>query len=224
MINAQSVLKYIKNLTSQLISVGLLDVFNFPSLKTVSQNRTYISHFGSSDLSIALKNIAYQEIYDELDKNKNYNIKLIDGALIQLLYKFQGSKLLSHRLAFFPSPYLESFQNEPEIYEEDEFYADIIAKNIVAVPIRFDYDPDNFQEIHHPRCHLTLGQFKNCRIPVLAPLTPSIFMAFILRHFYNTAYHKYSEQLKFNDDRFEESITKLEKRYYIFLLINAFGC
>lgn len=210
MLNVQNIFKDVENLTAKLIEVGLSSQQNFPTLNKLSQNISEISYANSSDLSIALKNVAYQDIYDELDRGKNYNIKMIDGALIQLLYRFQSSQLLSHRLAFFSSPYLESFQNEPELYEEDEIFADIIAKNIVAVPIRFDYDPDNFQEIHHPRCHLTLGQFKNCRIPVSSPLTPSIFIAFILRNFYNTAYHLYSEQINFNNQRFPETITEIE--------------
>lgn len=150
MLNVQNIFKDVENLTAKLIEVGLSSQQNFPTLNKLSQNISEISYSNSYDLSIALKNVAYQDIYDELDRGKNYNIKMIDGALIQLLYRFQGSQLLSHRLAFFSSPYLESFQNEPELYEEDEIFADIIAKNIVAVPIRFDYDPDNFQEIHHP--------------------------------------------------------------------------
>lgn len=138
MLNVQNIFKDVKNLTAKLIEVGLSSQQNFPTLNKLSQNISEISYANSSDLSIALKNVAYQDIYDELDRGKNYNIKMIDGALIQLLYRFQGSQLLSHRLAFFSSPYLESFQNEPELYEEDEIFADIIAKNIVAVPIRFD--------------------------------------------------------------------------------------
>jgi len=109
MLNVQNIFKDVKNLTAKLIEVGLSSQQNFPTLNKLSQNISEISYANSSDLSIALKNVAYQDIYDELDRGKNYNIKMIDGALIQLLYRFQGSQLLSHRLAFFSSPYLESF-------------------------------------------------------------------------------------------------------------------
>ena len=91
------------------------------------------------DISIAMKNIAYEEIYKKLEESNNYNIKMLDGSLIQMLYSFEYDKLVSHRLAFFPAPNLESFQNEPENYENDEIYADILGKNIVTFPIRFDY-------------------------------------------------------------------------------------
>ena len=138
---------------------------------------------------------------------------MIDGALIQLLYTYENSNLISHRLAFFPSPDdLKAFQNEPEIYEEEEIYADIISKNILPVPIRFDYDPKNYKEIDHPQCHLTLGQFKNCRIPVSSPITPLTFMSLILRNFYNTAFKKFTDKFPSSQNLFPETITDAEKK------------
>jgi hypothetical protein len=183
----------INSITSKLIEVGLSVEQNFPSIKN---NSVYIS--GNKDLSIALKNISYQEIYSELDKEKNYNIKMIDGALIQFMYTFDGDELKKYRLAFFPSPTLKEFQNNSEIYEIDEIYADIINKNIVTTPIRFDYDPNNHISVEHPKSHLTIGQYKNCRIPMIIPITPNIFMDFILRNFYNTAHNKFSTTLNFD--------------------------
>ncbi|MDJ0845445.1 DUF2290 domain-containing protein [Crocosphaera sp.] len=212
MINHQDILNDINNMTTQLIRVGLSVQQNFPICTSFPDKVYEVTYANRQDLSIVLKNRKYEEIYDELDSNKNFNIKMIDGALLQLLYTYQKKKLISHRLAFFPSPYLESFQNEPEIYEDDEIYADILEKNIMVVPIRFDYDPDNFQEIDHPKSHLTLGQFKNCRIPVSAPITPSVFVSFILRNFYNTAFIKFSNELIFQDAIFDETITNLEKK------------
>ena len=189
----QTIFNQINTITSSLISVGLSVEQNFPSLKDES---IYIS--GKQDLSIALKNIAYKEIYTVLDKEKNYNIKMIDGALIQFMYLFDNDELVKYRLAFFPSPSLEEFQNNSEIYETDEIYADIIAKNIIPTPIRFDYDPKNSIKIEHPNSHLTVGQYQNCRIPVSIPITPNIFIDFILRNFYHTAQNKYMEELNFN--------------------------
>lgn len=211
MVSHQDIFQDIQSLTTQLISISLSVQQNFPTISDIGNNIYEINYAGMSDISIALKNLPYEDIYNELERRKNYNIKMIDGALIQMLYRYEETTLVSHRLAFFPSPDLEAFQNEPKIYEEDEIYADILDKNIVAFPIRFDYDPANFQEIEHPKCHLTLGQFKNCRIPVSLPLTPSIFMYFILRNFYNTAFQKYSDQINFQNMLFDETITDSEK-------------
>ena len=163
------------------------------------------------DISIAMKNIAYEEIYKMLDNNKNYNIKMLDGALIQMLYCYEGKELASHRLAFFPSPNLESYQNEPDLYEDDEIYADILNRNIVTFPIRFDYSPNEFIEFEHPKSHATLGQYKNCRIAISEPLTPEIFIEFILRSFYNTAFKKHSSNFVLGTHRFNKTVTAKEK-------------
>ena len=49
----------------------------------------------------------------------------------------------------------------------DEIYADVVGREVVPFPLRFDYDARvKKQEVYHPACHLTLGQYTNCRIPV----------------------------------------------------------
>ena len=140
-------------------------------------------------------------------------MRMLDGALIHMMYRFKNNQLEAHRLAFFPSPFLEEFQNNPEIYIEDEIYAEVTMRNIVPFPLRFDFDcrEEVAVDIEHPKSHLTLGQYQNCRIPVSAALTPHHFIEFILRNFYNTAYRKYSNQLSTFSDRFETSITEREK-------------
>ena len=205
----KEILNQINFVTSSLIAVNLSEEQNFPAEKNGS---IYIS--GHHDMSISLRNISYSDIYDILREGGNYNIKLVDGALIQMLYTFDfKEKLKKYRLAFFPSPNLEEFQNNSEIYKMDEIYADVIHKNIISTPLRFDYDPGNHKVIHHPCSHLTIGQYENCRIPLYKPITPFIFMDFILRNFYNTARNKYSEELSFDKtNTFDLCIHDLEKK------------
>lgn len=202
----------IMDVTAKMVSLSLCDKQQFPSMKNVGKN-CEISVNEASALSIALKNISYTDIYNELNKEGTYNLKMIDGALVQMLYTFDNKEILSHRLAFFPSPDLEDYANEPELYDSDEIYADIIAKNIVPFPIRFDFDKSDelHHELDHPKSHLTLGQFKNCRIPVSAPLTPFVFISFLLRHFYNTAFKKHESKLNLSGSYFSEVITKRER-------------
>jgi hypothetical protein len=138
---------------------------------------------------------------------------MLDGALIYLSYRFVNGDICEHSLCFFPSPDLELFQNDPELYTSDEIYADVVARNIVPFPIRFDFNNDEtrFVEIHHPYSHLTLGQYANCRIPVCSPLGPLTFGAFILRNFYNTALRKFSEDIPSGALLFENTITAKER-------------
>jgi len=198
----------ISDITSNLVGANLSTQQNYPSEKN---GVIYVSD--KVNLSLALKDIPYDEIYKLLDEEKNYNIKMIDGALLQFMYTFDGDNLKKYRLAFFPSPNLEEFQNNPEIYEDDEIYADVLMKNIVPTPIRFDYDPDNHINLTHPMSHLTIGQYKNCRIPICAPITPNAFIDFILRNFYNTAHRQFCDTLNFDMTvKFDSSITEDEKK------------
>jgi hypothetical protein len=139
---------------------------------------------------------------------------MLDGALITLRYRFSAGLVSEHSLSYFPSPDLEHFQNDPELYLSDEIYADVVARNIVPFPVRFDFNGDRrrFVEIDHPYSHLTLGQYQNCRIPVCSPVSPLTFGAFILRNFYNTAFRKYSTEIPGSALRFANTITAKERR------------
>ena len=204
----------INELVKFLVEKGLSDDQNFAFQQPVSSGFVKITFEGANQVSIALKDSVYKEIYEQLVQARAYNVMMLDGALIQMMYEFSDDTLRRHRLAFFPSPHLEEFQNNPNIYLDDEIYADVVAKNIVSFPIRFDYDDrdNHHQELVHPKSHLTLGQYENCRIPVTAPLTPVRFVDFILRNFYHTALTRYAEGLPVYSGSFAESILPSERK------------
>jgi hypothetical protein len=206
-------LSQLTDLMTALIGLSLSNEQHFPSTKGDPEHTFEITVGNAASMSVALKNIAYQEIYRELDQARSYNFKMLDGALVILRYRFLTGEIIEHSLSYFPSPDLEHFQNDPELYLLDEIYAEVVARNIVPFPIRFDFNKDEakFVEIHHPYCHLTLGQYENCRIPVSAPLGPLTFGAFILRNFYNSAYRKYSEEIPMGAAVFANTITAREQ-------------
>lgn len=136
--------------------------------------------------SSVLKSVPYAVVYAEQARQRAFNFVFLDKAMIQMSYEIASGKLLRHRLAFLPSPSLIEFQTNPDLYLHETLYADMVGYQVVSVPIRIDYDvrdgvPNGLQ---HPAAHLTLGQYQNCRIPVSAPVTPSVFVDFIVRHFY----------------------------------------
>ncbi len=149
-----------------------------------------ISIAGLKETSVALRNRPYAETYKVLLEKRAFNMLLIDGALVQLRYRFRNGGLLKHVLSFYPSPDLIEYQNDPEVYENEILFAEVIMKDIVATPVRFDFDIEAFEDYVHPASHFTLGQYRNCRIPVISPLTPHRFLNFVLRAFYNTPYHE----------------------------------
>jgi hypothetical protein len=203
----------INALIAALVEVGLAGDQNFAFQRPSREGRREVTFPKSEYVSVALKNLGYSEIYALLAQERAYNAKMPDGAIVQMSYEFKGESLIRHRLAFFPSPSLEEFQNNPELYLEDELYADVVARNLVPLPVRFDYDDRDavHQELTHPKSHLTLGQYENCRIPVTSPVPPSWFMDFILRNFYHTAFQRYCDDLPECGGVFERSIRPSEQ-------------
>lgn len=214
--NKKNIYIEIKNITCKLIEEGLADEFKMPVNKENS-----ISWEGCTDLSISMKNIAYKDIYNRINREKNFNFKLPDGGIFQLLYEFDDKGLYKHRLAYFPSPDFEEFQNNPDIYLEDNIYGDIVNKQVMPVIVRFDYNREEVvSKIHHPYCHLTLGQYKHCRIPINRPLSPNKFVEFIFENLY------YTPTNNFLNSKFEDYVRECEENIHekdlskIYLSIN----
>jgi len=212
--NPQQTLKQIHELTETLVGLSLSNEQNFPVTRGNLGAEFEITVSTAAGMSVALKNLPYSDIYCELEKARCFNAKMLDGALLSLRYRFRAGTVREHSLSYFPSPDLEHFQNEPEVYLEDEIYADVIARNIVPFPIRFDFSDDDqkFVDVDHPYSHLTLGQYQNCRIPVCSPLGPLAFGSFILRNFYNTAFRKYSTKVPTSALSFHRTITANEQQ------------
>lgn len=214
MASSRSILKQINQLVACLVEKSLLDDFNYAILK---QNDREVTFPGSEQISFTLKNTDYAEIYNNLILSRAYLAKFPDGALLLMRYLYDNqNKLQQSSLGFYPSPDLEQFQNDPDLYLEDVVYAEVIARNIVPFPIRFDFDcrEGSYKSLKHPKSHLTLGQYKNCRIPITSPLTPYQFIDFLLRNFYNTAFCEYQKDLPFFSDFFDDCI-ELEERQII---------
>ncbi|MBM5815988.1 MAG: DUF2290 domain-containing protein [Cyanobacteria bacterium K_Offshore_surface_m2_239] len=207
-------LREINELTIALVGLSLSNEQNFPSTYGTKNESFEITVKNAASLTVALRNVSYRDIYESLLEAGCFNMKLLDGALVCLRYRFKGGEVIEHSLSYFPSPDLEHFQNDPEAYLSDDIYADIVSRRIVAFPIRFDFNADagRYVDVDHPYSHLTLGQYENCRIPVCSPVTPLAFGSFILRNFYNTAFQKLSNELPESRFRFDRTISPNEQQ------------
>ena len=212
MTTPNQIVGHINELIRYLVEISLADDQCF-AFQRSERDIVQVTFAGAEHVSIALRDRSYREIYQHLKQDRAYNVKMLDGALIQMMYAFVAGTLQRHRLAFFPAPHLEEFQNNPDVYQDDEIHADVIAKNIVPFPVRFDYDvrDSHYQELVHPKSHLTLGQYEHCRIPVTAPMMPSRFIDFILRNFYHTDSIRYADELPAQGGSFAESILPAER-------------
>lgn len=210
MLNSDEVLHQMILLISELMEIGLSTDQNFPFKRKIAEKITEIAFPNSELVSLSIKEQPYQETYELLDSNRIYLMKMPDGGLIQMMYLFINEEISKHRLCYFPSPSLLDYQNNPDLYDDDVFFSDIVSKKTVTFPIRFDY---SIEEINnHPKSHLTLGDYKNCRIPITSALSPFLFIDFVLRNFYNTSFNYFSEKISKLPGAFTKSIREEEKR------------
>lgn len=200
----------LSRLVASLIERGVADDQNFPVLRQLPDETWEVTFDGAEHVSIAMGDIDYQDLHRELGEKRSYSVKLIDGGLLQLLYRFKDGSLVKHRLAFYPSPSLRAFRDDADAYMRDELFIDIVSRRIVPFPIRFDYDVEAAADIVHPICHLTLGDVEGCRIPVSAPLSPRWFIDFILRNFYQTEKHDFVRTLPAHSVSFATTLTRGE--------------
>jgi len=212
-VNPGQICHQINDIICLLVTEGLSDHQHFPAVRN-SGTQTLITIPNAPNLAASLKGKPYTEIYAELRKSESYHVRMLDGALLQFLFTFEGGVISSHRLAFFPSPMLEMYDAIPDYYDVDENFADIVGDFSVKFPVRFDFSASDAEhkDVDHPKSHLTLGQYKGCRIPVSAPLTPFRFMRFTLRNFYNPAYHAVDLDEKALLSSFPDVITPKEQQ------------
>lgn len=200
----------VDELLASLIEVGIVVDQNFPVLRPVANRGWEVTFEGAEHVSIAMGNIDYGEIYKALSEGRSYTAKLIDGGLLQLMYRFEDKRLIQHRLAYYPSPDLPLFNEDPDAYLRDEMFLDIVSRRIIPFPLRFDCDETAGRDVVHPVCHLTLGDVKGCRIPVSTPLTPRWFVDFVLRYFYSTDRYDFVSILPNHRLYFNSTITANE--------------
>ena len=178
----------INRIQGEFIKKSLCDEYNPPATSTNSDFRV-IGFNNDTLISIAYSDTKYVDIYNELESKKAFSLKLIDGALIQISYRFHKSKeeVLQHRLAYFPRADLPAWDSDPEFYKNENVFAEMFSESVIQPPFRFDYKHDEKAE-DHAKSHFTIGQIKNCRIPVCSPLSPGEFIRFIMQNFYFQAY------------------------------------
>lgn len=197
-----------------LIECGLCEDQNFASVKSFPGDKRDVTFSGGVGFSVTLKNVAYSEAYSEIVASRAYNAKLLDGAILQMSYRYVGNSILQHRLAYLPSPSLEPFKEVAEGYLEDKLYVEISSRNPIPVPIRFDYDEREgvAVPVRHPKSHMTFGQIMNCRIPVSAALSPMQFVDFILRSFYQVDGYDFLSSMPRGTSVYSECLDPEERR------------
>jgi hypothetical protein len=96
---ARAVKQDLDGIIAKIIERGVGDDSNFSVLKQAGTSWE-VTFAGSEHVSIAMDDIEYTDIHRELTVKRSYNLKLLDGGLLQLMYRFEGDWLAQHRLAW----------------------------------------------------------------------------------------------------------------------------
>ncbi|WET80541.1 DUF2290 domain-containing protein [Amycolatopsis sp. QT-25] len=210
--SAKSLIKDIKAISAFLIEKSLADDANFPTVLDGPEKREYVEYVRGADYAGMLRDVPYRKVYEAQALGRQYNLRMLDGALLQMSYELKGGELEKSRHAYLPSPSLLHFHEAADLYYEDDLYLDVVAHREVLVPIRFDYDSREgvSSSLRHPVSHLTLGQFKECRIAATGPMTPYFFTEFILRSFYDRPGQVVSDLLPVSDAKWSGCSTREE--------------
>jgi hypothetical protein len=218
--------KEMNDLTSHLLQLSLVDDQNSVARREVGQGLiTLEANYWTrqENRPDIYASVPYAELYRSLVTQRSYDLRFLDGGLIQVRFEFTAEKpgmLTRSRLAYLPSPDLTSFQEDPDIYLHDELYGDVVDIRAVTIPLRFDYDASEsvVEDLNHPVSHVTLGQFPHCRIAATGPVSPYYFVEFILRSFYRTSQWIATEQMPQPRVDIPITITSLEKSLLHFSL------
>lgn len=213
----RKLIKQIKFIIRELVSNSLVNINHEPIYKADTKEILWSSSEEIFDISYVLNNDKYENIYKECLNKKAFTFQMIDGSLVQLMYKLdrRGKKIISHRLAYLPNPNIDLYANkenfEEEYYDSEDFLTEYVDINSHPTPIRFDYDNDDtkYVEHYHTYSHLTFGNYKDCRIPINTPISPYKFIDFILRSFYFKKYINFHEKCELSLDNI---LSENEKR------------
>ena len=81
--NPNQTKRQINDLIGYLVRIGLADDQRFAFQREVDASQYHITFKGSEHVQFALKNVSYEEIYLHLVRERAYNVRMLDGALIQ---------------------------------------------------------------------------------------------------------------------------------------------
>src|SRR5208283_5345209 len=84
LMKAKETLNQVGHLTTTMVGLSLSNDQNFASTHGDVEGDFEITVNNATKMSVALKNIAYCDIYQELVQARCYNLKMLDGALITL--------------------------------------------------------------------------------------------------------------------------------------------
>lgn len=105
-----------------LFGTGIINDQNFPKIVRHPKSIWDVKFDHCENIALVISETDYSVIHQILKNNRYYSVKMIDGGLLQLIYRFQRNTLIQHRLAYYLSSQLLPFQEDPASYFEDTHF------------------------------------------------------------------------------------------------------
>ena len=174
--------------------------------KVLNIDRHHVT-FNSINVHAELKKLCkstlyYQEIYDYIAVNNQYNLMLTDNSCFQFSESRNASNEQELRYAYYPNPYqFVEFKDHvkvaQELFDQGEItyseYEQLLNEcNFTHhIPVlRYDYSPSQYNANFHPASHFHIGFNSENRWPVSKVLTPYLFFLKILSMYYSDIWTK----------------------------------
>jgi hypothetical protein len=155
-----------------------------------------------------IRRLEYIETWQYYIDNKLFDLRLVDGSLVQ--FRINRTAIQSVSYVYLESPYNEPFvtfeeflfdisSRNPEkdeyviAYEYDFYLSGLTTKKHIT-PLRYDYSPDLYASGQHPASHLHFGQHNQIRVGTKRILNPLSFILFILRQCYPNNWASFTEK------------------------------
>ena len=128
------------------------------------------------------KSISTEEIRKSLLDNNQYCIQFYDGSIFSYEAIIKKNKIIKSNILFIKC--YDANNDEEELTWQDYQFDDGNDERLgTPIYLRIDTDEVNKKE-NHSICHLTLSNYKHCRIPIAYKISIQESLDFIVNNFY----------------------------------------
>ena len=129
------------------------------------------------------KNISTEEIRRNLIENNQYCFQFYDGSIFSYEAIINKDEIIKSNIVFIKC-YDSEKKQEDKTWQDYQFDDGSDEKLGTPIYLRIDID-EKGKKSHHSICHLTLSNYKYCRIPLTNKISIQESLNFILNNFYN---------------------------------------
>lgn len=201
----------VRTFVNAMLENGLALASN-PVVSSTAEDMTIVSWSRAPSISSTFGRFASLAEYTTFLDHRDFNLVLLDGALLQIAYTFKGRDLVGHRLCHYPCPIdisdLEADDGSITEWMEALDATELRERLRLRTPLRLDFDL-RAEKKDHPASHFTISE-ETCRIPVAAPISLGHFVKLVFSQFYPAAWMAYDFLRKVSHHQWDDTLRETE--------------